>query len=171
MRQSFTAWVMRDEDLPDEHRYLAFCEEVPGAGGHGQSRQEALDDLAVNIEQWLDSYRDQVRAYLMPGAEMTSVAVSRNEVSRPCHVVQVTPPDVVAEMRTPRGAFTAIIESADDWLIARCAEVPGANGQGRTREEVLDNLASSIELMLLDRRADDLGSVGPDAEVAMVLLK
>ncbi len=36
--------------------------------------------------------------------------------------------------------FTAIIEKEDDWYIAYCPEVPGANGQGRTLEESKDSL-------------------------------
>jgi len=28
--------------------------------------------------------------------------------------------------------FTAIIERDDDWFIAYCPEMPGANGQGKT---------------------------------------
>lgn len=30
--------------------------------------------------------------------------------------------------------FPAIIEKDGDWYIAYCLEVPGANGQGKTRE-------------------------------------
>lgn len=48
--------------------------------------------------------------------------------------------------------FTAIIEKDGDWFIAYCPEVPGANGQGRTREESKRNLAEAIELILEDRR-------------------
>jgi predicted RNase H-like HicB family nuclease len=29
--------------------------------------------------------------------------------------------------------YTVILERDGDWLIAYCPEVPGANGQGRTR--------------------------------------
>ena len=45
--------------------------------------------------------------------------------------------------------FTAIIEPAEEggfW--AYCPEVPGANGQGETVEETMENLAEAIELML-----------------------
>jgi len=48
--------------------------------------------------------------------------------------------------------FTAIIERDGDWYIAYCAEIPGANGQGKTREECLDNLREAIELILEDRK-------------------
>jgi hypothetical protein len=35
------------------------------------------------------------------------------------------------------GEFTAIIERDGDWYISYCAEIPGANGRGRTKEERL----------------------------------
>lgn len=44
--------------------------------------------------------------------------------------------------------FTAIIERDGPWYVAYCAEVPGANGQGKTREECLQNLREAIALML-----------------------
>ena len=53
--------------------------------------------------------------------------------------------------------FTAIIEKDDDWYIAYCPEVPGANGQGRTIEECKDSLADAISLILEDRREDGIG--------------
>ncbi len=31
--------------------------------------------------------------------------------------------------------LTAIIEKDEDWYIAYCPEIPGANGQGKTPEE------------------------------------
>jgi len=31
--------------------------------------------------------------------------------------------------------LTAIIEKDEDWYIACCPEIPGANGQGKTPEE------------------------------------
>jgi predicted RNase H-like HicB family nuclease len=59
--------------------------------------------------------------------------------------------------------FTAILERDQDWLVASCPEIPGANGQGRTKEEALANLASAIALVLEDRRADGLRSLPSDA--------
>jgi len=59
--------------------------------------------------------------------------------------------------------FTAIIEQDGDWYIAYCPEVPGANGQGRTREECRQNLAEAIALILEDRREDSLRGVPDDA--------
>ncbi|MFQ5675083.1 MAG: type II toxin-antitoxin system HicB family antitoxin [bacterium] len=48
--------------------------------------------------------------------------------------------------------FTAIIEKDEDWYIAYCAEIPGANGQGKTLEECKKSLADAIALILKDRR-------------------
>jgi predicted RNase H-like HicB family nuclease len=49
--------------------------------------------------------------------------------------------------------FTAVIERDGDWHIAYCPEVPGANGQGRTKEEAKQSLTEAIELVLADQRA------------------
>jgi predicted RNase H-like HicB family nuclease len=58
-----------------------------------------------------------------------------------------------------RNEFTAIIEQDGEWYIGYCPEIPGANGQGRTREECLQSLASAIELILEDRREEGLRGV------------
>jgi predicted RNase H-like HicB family nuclease len=48
--------------------------------------------------------------------------------------------------------FTAVIEHDGDWFIAYCPEIPGANGQGRTRSECLESLTAAVSLILEDRR-------------------
>jgi predicted RNase H-like HicB family nuclease len=55
--------------------------------------------------------------------------------------------------------FTAIIEKDEDWYIAYCPEIPGANGQGKTVEEAKKSLADAVELILEDRREDMLRGV------------
>lgn len=52
--------------------------------------------------------------------------------------------------------FTAIVERDGKWYIAYCPEIPGANGQGRTKAGCLKSLSQAIELILKDRRADAL---------------
>ena len=52
--------------------------------------------------------------------------------------------------------FTAIFERDGDWHVAYCPEVPGANGQGRSKEEARASLAAAIELIFQDRREDAL---------------
>lgn len=44
--------------------------------------------------------------------------------------------------------FPAIIEQDGDWYVAFCPEVPGANGQGRTKQECLESLDQAIDLIL-----------------------
>jgi predicted RNase H-like HicB family nuclease len=36
-----------------------------------------------------------------------------------------------------RNEFTAVIERDGKWFIAYCPEIPGANGQGRTKDEAI----------------------------------
>ncbi|MBX3438620.1 MAG: type II toxin-antitoxin system HicB family antitoxin [Planctomycetaceae bacterium] len=50
-----------------------------------------------------------------------------------------------------RNEFTAVIEKDGKWFVAYSPEVPGANGQGRTRGEALDRLHEAIDLTLEDR--------------------
>ena len=46
------------------------------------------------------------------------------------------------------GLSTAVVERDGEWFIAYCTEVPGANGQGHSREESLDSLRDAIALDL-----------------------
>ena len=66
--------------------------------------------------------------------------------------------------------FTAIIERDDVWFIAYCPEIPGANGQGRTREEARQNLADAIALILEDRREDMMRGLPADADKDTVVV-
>ena len=50
--------------------------------------------------------------------------------------------------------FTAVFERDGDWFLAYCPEIPGANGQGRTKDEARQSLAEAIALILEDRRED-----------------
>jgi predicted RNase H-like HicB family nuclease len=67
--------------------------------------------------------------------------------------------------------FTAIIERDGDWFIAYCPEIPGANGQGRTREEARQSLGDAIALILADRREDALRGIPSDAEKVTVTIE
>ncbi len=54
-----------------------------------------------------------------------------------------------------KAEYTAIIEKAPEggyWAI--CPEVPGANGQGETIEEVKQSLRDAIRLIMEDRLED-----------------
>ena len=62
-----------------------------------------------------------------------------------------------------RNEFTAIIAQDEDWYIAFCLEIPEANGQGKTREDALENLADGILLALEFGREAGLRGVPSDA--------
>lgn len=64
--------------------------------------------------------------------------------------------------------FTAIIERNGEWLIAYCPEVPGANGQGKTKKECLTSLRGAIQLILQDRREDALRGLPASAKREVV---
>jgi predicted RNase H-like HicB family nuclease len=67
--------------------------------------------------------------------------------------------------------FTAIIEQDGEWFVAYCPEVPGANGQGQTKQEAINSLRDAIMLILEDRREDGLRGVPPDADREVVVVE
>lgn len=67
--------------------------------------------------------------------------------------------------------YTAIFERDGEWHIAYCPEVPGANGQGHTKQEARESLASAIELILRDRLEDALRGLPGDAEQDIVVVQ
>lgn len=73
-----------------------------------------------------------------------------------------------------RNEFTAVIEpptDGDPWFIACYPEVPGANGQGKTKEEAKENLAEGIALMLEVRREEGLRGIPPEALCELVVVE
>ena len=67
--------------------------------------------------------------------------------------------------------YTAIFERDGEWHIAYCPEVPGANGQGRTKQEARESLASAIELIFQDRLEDALRGLPDAAEQGIVVVQ
>jgi predicted RNase H-like HicB family nuclease len=67
-----------------------------------------------------------------------------------------------------RNQFTAIFEKDQDWFIAYCLEIPGANGQGKTKEECRQNLVEAIKLILSERR-DNVWQSIPDEAIKEVI--
>ena len=65
--------------------------------------------------------------------------------------------------RPLKNEFTAVIERDGKWFIAYSPEIPGANGQGRTKAEARQSLAEAIALILDDRRRDGLRGLPRDA--------
>ena len=69
-----------------------------------------------------------------------------------------------------RKEFTAIVERDGPWYFAYCADVPGANGQGRSREECLASLREAIALILEHRREESLRALPQDARQELVVI-
>jgi predicted RNase H-like HicB family nuclease len=57
--------------------------------------------------------------------------------------------------------FTGVFERDGEWYIAYCPEIPGANGQGKTKDEARASLVDAIALVLEDRRQDALRGIPP----------
>ena len=75
---------------------------------------------------------------------------------------------IVSTMKT----FTAIVhqgEPGEGGFWATCLEVPGANGQGESKEECLLNLKEAIALLLGTER-NEIFRLDPKVETAEVLL-
>ncbi len=70
-----------------------------------------------------------------------------------------------------KNEFTAIVERDGVWFVAYCAEIPGANGQGRTRKAAVESLAQAIKLLLEDRREDTIRGLPADAIQEIVTVK
>ena len=65
-----------------------------------------------------------------------------------------------------RKQFTAIIhrgEPGEGGFWATCMEVPGANGQGRTKAQCLRNLSQAVQLIIETEREEAL-RLDPEAE-------
>jgi predicted RNase H-like HicB family nuclease len=69
-----------------------------------------------------------------------------------------------------RNEFMAIVERDKRWYIAYCPEIPGANGQGRTKSAALKSLTAAIALILEDRRKDGLRGIPANAAREKVIV-
>ena len=67
--------------------------------------------------------------------------------------------------------FNAIIEKDGEWYVAYSPEIPGANGQGKTKEACLKNLAEAIHLILEDRRENMLRGIPADASREVITIE
>jgi predicted RNase H-like HicB family nuclease len=60
--------------------------------------------------------------------------------------------------------YTAIMRQDGEWWIGWVEEVPGVNSQGKTREELLDNLRDALAEALEMNRAEARAAAGGDYE-------
>jgi len=70
-----------------------------------------------------------------------------------------------------KGIFTAVFEKVNNWYIGYVEELPGANTQGKTLDEVRSNLKEAISLILksnkelIERELTDKKVVREDIKV------
>jgi len=70
--------------------------------------------------------------------------------------------------RARMSTYTAVVQHHDPWWIGWIEEVPGVNSQGRTREELIENLQSALHEALEMNRAEALAACqGPYEEVSI----
>ncbi|MEK7854770.1 MAG: type II toxin-antitoxin system HicB family antitoxin [Acidobacteriota bacterium] len=58
--------------------------------------------------------------------------------------------------------FTAVIKQDEGWWIGWIEEIPGVNCQGKTHEELLENLRSALQEALELNRAEALAAAQND---------
>ncbi len=64
--------------------------------------------------------------------------------------------------------FTAIVQKDGDWWVGWVKEIPGANAQERTREELMESLAEALKDILSLNAEEALASAtGHYEEVAL----
>ena len=66
--------------------------------------------------------------------------------------------------------YSAVIQQHEDWWIGWIEEVAGVNSQGRTREELLDNLQDALEEALEMNRADARAALSGAFEEVSILV-
>ena len=64
----------------------------------------------------------------------------------------------------PISSYTAVIQQDGSWVIGWITEVPGVNSQGTTREELVENLRSALNVALEMNRSDALAAINGDYE-------
>lgn len=64
--------------------------------------------------------------------------------------------------------YSAVIQQSGSWWIGWVEEVPGVNSQGRTREELLDNLRDALqEALEMNRQEARAAITGTFEEVSL----
>ena len=116
-----------------------------------------MDDNSKNkVMGWIKSYQPEITVY--------QAKLNELEYKLDINIIPIDS-EYIPETRkiAMQNEFTAIIEKDGDWFVSYCPEIPGANGQGRTKEECLKSLSEAVELILEDRREDGLRGVPEDA--------
>jgi predicted RNase H-like HicB family nuclease len=60
--------------------------------------------------------------------------------------------------------YTAVVQQEGEWWIGWVKEIPGVNSQGRTRNELLENLRDALEEALEMNRAEAVAAASGSFE-------
>jgi len=63
-----------------------------------------------------------------------------------------------------KSGYTAIVQRDGPWWVGWVKEIPGVNSQGRTQEELIENLRSALEEALEMNCADALAAATSEYE-------
>ena len=66
--------------------------------------------------------------------------------------------------------FHLIFEKGEKYFIGYCPEVPGANGQGKTKTECRESLLEAIDLILRTRAEEGQQGIPDSAEIEVLAL-
>ena len=66
--------------------------------------------------------------------------------------------------------YTAVIKKDDDWWFGWIEEVPGVNGQERSRRELIESLRIALKEALEFNRQDAIESAGNDYQEEPILV-
>ena len=60
--------------------------------------------------------------------------------------------------------YTAVVQQDGEWWIGWVEEIPGVNSQGKTRDELLENLRDALEEALEMNRAEAVAAASGSFE-------
>jgi predicted RNase H-like HicB family nuclease len=60
--------------------------------------------------------------------------------------------------------YTAVVQQDGEWWIGWVKEIPGVNSQGKTRDELLENLRDALEEALEMNRAEAVAAASGSFE-------
>ena len=66
--------------------------------------------------------------------------------------------------------FTAVIKKDEGWWIGWVEEIPGVNGQGKTKAELIRNLRSALKEALEFNRAEAISAAATGYEELAILV-
>lgn len=67
-------------------------------------------------------------------------------------------------------SYTAVVKKNSEWWIGWIEEPPGVNAQGKSREELLENLRSALKEMLEINRERALEAIGDNYQEEILVL-